>query len=257
MLMEQKFMQVTRLLKAKKVLVKKIRFQAIKIGNRWITTGIKIFYDGGEIFIFPVIFYMLLVIIRIFITIKHIMNFYNLPIKHKGNIYYFNKLLGLLLFSKEYKEKKEIKELPVVVKKNYQLILNPYLLEVNKDLFECQNIPLLAKIYAILMVFISKYSFNTACLLTKIPLIKFPNSMTAATIFNNIYPCPIQQRTLCLPRTLFVMGTSKSFTKYGTAFIGVFLPSRKMHAWVIESGCNTDSLDKIWLSYQPVVAITK
>jgi hypothetical protein len=185
------------------------------------------------------------------------MNFYNLPTYYKCNTYYFNKLLGILLYRNNYIEKKDFNLTPEIVKDNYQLILNPYLVDICDNSLECLKVTYLGKVYAKLLVFTSKYSFFAASTLAKMPLIKFANSKYAVAIFNSIYPDPLQQRTLCLPRTLFVIATSKSFKKYGTAFIGVFLPSRKMHAWVIESGCNPDSLDEIWLSYQPVVAITK
>lgn len=185
------------------------------------------------------------------------MKFIAIPLVHNDNFYFFNKLLGILLFRKNYIEKIGFNLTPELAKLNYQLILNPYLIESCDKIVEIQKIPSVAKIYAKLLVFTSKYSFYTACILTKVPIIKFSSSRYAIDIFNKIYSDPLQQRTLCLPRTLFVIATSKSFKKNGTAFIGVFLPSRKMHAWVIESGCNPDSLDEIWLSYQPVVAIIK
>ena len=185
------------------------------------------------------------------------MKFIDIPLIHNDNFYFFNKLLGILLYRKNYIEKIGFNLTPELAKLNYQLILNPYLIESCDKTVEIQRIPYLAKVYAKLIVFIAKYSFYIACKITKLPIIKFPNSRYAVQIFNTIYSEPYQQRTLCLSRTLFVVATSKSFKKNGTAFIGVFLPSKKMHAWVIESGCNPDSSDEIWLSYQPVVAIIR
>jgi len=185
------------------------------------------------------------------------MKFIAIPLVYNNNFYYFNKLLGILLFRKNQIEKVVFDITPPHAKLNYQLILNPYLIEYCDKKVEIPKIPFAAKIYAKLMVFFSKYSFYSVCILAKFPIIKFPSSQDAVDVFNKIYSDPLQQRTLCLPRTLFVIATSKSFKKNGTAFIGVFLPSRKMHAWVIEKGCNPDSLDAIWLSYQPVVAIIK
>lgn len=184
------------------------------------------------------------------------MKFYNFPIKYEGNTFFFNRLLGVLLSSKEYKEKTK-KGTPELVKTNYQYVINPYLLDTHNNFIEYKNVPFVAKIYAKLIVFISKHSFFVASLLTKIPFIKFTDSKQAIAIFTKVYPSPDQHQTLCLPRTLFVIATSKSFKKNGTAFIGVFLPSRKMHAWVIESRYNPDPLDTFWILYQPVIAIAK
>jgi hypothetical protein len=185
------------------------------------------------------------------------MKFLNLPIYYKGNTYYFNKITGLLLYRNAYNEKKKNNSTYELIESNYQLILNPYLIKSCGNKLQIQKIPYLAKLYAKSLVFTSKYSFYITCVLTKVPLIKFSTSQYAVEIFNKIYSDPLQQKTLCLSRTIFVIATSKSFKSNGTAFIGVFLPSRKMHAWVIESGCNPDSSDEIWLSYQPVVAIIK
>ena len=184
------------------------------------------------------------------------MRFCNLPIKYQDNVYYFNKLLGILLYRNDYTNR-NINKTSELLNTNHKLVLNPYLMESYNKILEIQKVPFLAKLFANLIVFTSKYSFYLACILTKIPLIKFSSSQYAVEIFNKIYSDPLQQRTLCLSRTIFVIATSKSFKNNGTAFIGVFLPSRKMHAWVIESGCNPDSSDEIWLSYQPVVAIIK
>ena len=38
-------------------------------------------------------------------------------------------------------------------------------------------------------------------------------------------------------------------------FIGVFLPTKLMHAWIIESGELADQFDDIWINFQPVAAI--
>jgi len=185
------------------------------------------------------------------------MRFYDIALYYEDNFYYFNKILGILLFRNRCDETKCFKLTTEIVKTNYQLILNPYLIESCDKIMGIKKIPYRARIYAKLIVLISRYSFYMACVLTMIPIIKFPSSQYAVEIFNKIYASPIQQRVLCLSSTLFIIATSKSFKKNGTAFIGVFLPSKKMHAWVIENGCNPDSSDEIWLSYQPVVAIIK
>jgi len=63
------------------------------------------------------------------------------------------------------------------------------------------------------------------------------------------------QATLCLPRALFAAKTSRAFAADGVIFIGVFLPARSLHAWVIEGGALADPQDDQWINYQPVAAL--
>ena len=63
------------------------------------------------------------------------------------------------------------------------------------------------------------------------------------------------QNDLCLPRTLFAASLSKRFKQNGVIFIGVFLPSTAMHAWIIEDGVQSDPYDTMWVNFQPVAAL--
>jgi hypothetical protein len=65
----------------------------------------------------------------------------------------------------------------------------------------------------------------------------------------------MDQDILCLPRSLFVSKTSIEFQNSGAVLIGVYLPSRIMHAWVIEGGAQQDQQDKIWHQFKPIAAI--
>ena len=64
------------------------------------------------------------------------------------------------------------------------------------------------------------------------------------------------QSTLCLPRALFAAKTSRRFVADGVLFIGVLLPARSLHAWVIEGGSLADPCDDAWINYRPVAALT-
>jgi hypothetical protein len=64
------------------------------------------------------------------------------------------------------------------------------------------------------------------------------------------------QEVLCLARALFAAKTSRRFADYGAVVIGVFLPSRAMHAWVIEGDDLADPCDGIWINYQPVAMLS-
>jgi len=64
------------------------------------------------------------------------------------------------------------------------------------------------------------------------------------------------QEELCLARALFAAKTSRRFAEEGAVVIGVFLPSRAMHAWVIEGDDLADPYDGIWINYQPVAILS-
>lgn len=64
------------------------------------------------------------------------------------------------------------------------------------------------------------------------------------------------QEELCLARALFAAKTSRRFPADGAVVIGVFLPSRAMHAWVIEGDELADPYDGIWINYQPVAMLS-
>ena len=184
------------------------------------------------------------------------MKFDNLKIKDQNGYYFFNPIVGFLLYKTGTLSGAAFKVSNETIDSNYNCVLNPYLMKKNELSYDIK-ISLLTKVYAKLLVIISRFSFYLACQVAKLPLVRLPNSIYAAQVFNAIYSSPCQQRTLCLPRTLFVLATSKSFKHKGTAFIGVFLPSKKMHAWVIESGYNPDITDEIWILYQPILIISK
>jgi len=82
----------------------------------------------------------------------------------------------------------------------------------------------------------------------------FDSAAQALGFFYSVIPRPLQ-RHLCLPRALFVAKTSRAFATSGVVFLGTFLPSRLMHAWVIEAGSQPDPRDNIWTQYRPVAAL--
>lgn len=64
------------------------------------------------------------------------------------------------------------------------------------------------------------------------------------------------QNELCLARALFAAKTSRRFAEEGAVVIGVFLPSRAMHAWVIEGDDAADPYDGSWINYQPIAMLS-
>ena len=59
---------------------------------------------------------------------------------------------------------------------------------------------------------------------------------------------------LCLQRAFLASKISKSFGANGVIFIGAFLPTGDMHAWIIENGTQPDSDDRGWVNYRPLLA---
>jgi hypothetical protein len=81
----------------------------------------------------------------------------------------------------------------------------------------------------------------------------FEDSSQAIAFFRRqVYSAP--QDSLCLPRSLFAASASRRFAEAGVLFIGVFLPSRSMHAWIIEDGRQPDIDDSMWINFRPVAA---
>jgi len=60
----------------------------------------------------------------------------------------------------------------------------------------------------------------------------------------------------CLQKSLFVAKTSRSFRENGVIFIGAHIPTSQMHAWVIENNRQYDTIDRVWVNYTPLLAIT-
>jgi hypothetical protein len=60
---------------------------------------------------------------------------------------------------------------------------------------------------------------------------------------------------LCLQRAFLASKISKSFEANGVIFIGAFLPTGDMHAWIIENGIQPDSDDRGWINYRPLLAL--
>lgn len=73
----------------------------------------------------------------------------------------------------------------------------------------------------------------------------------------NIWYLPIKtdlKRQMCLQRTFLAAKISESFESKGIIFIGAFLPTGNMHAWIIEDGTQPDSNDRVWINYRPLLA---
>jgi hypothetical protein len=100
----------------------------------------------------------------------------------------------------------------------------------------------------------ARFNFLLAQLYASATYPIFKNSRDAVFFFEN-HPSGVSQNVLCLSRTLFAAKTSQTFSRFGVILIGAFLPSRLMHAWIIEDGRQVDPYDRIWTQYRPVGAL--
>jgi hypothetical protein len=101
--------------------------------------------------------------------------------------------------------------------------------------------------------FLCRFNFKLACFYTNLQKSFFQTSADALIYYRKNVKG--DQSQLCLPRTLFAAKTSREFKESGVLFIGVFLPSRNMHAWIIENDQVADPVDPGWTNFRPVAAL--
>lgn len=174
--------------------------------------------------------------------------YHSLYPEYRGYHYCFNEIFGVTYKRKNrtiqtIKSEKLHKELSIVI--------NPYLAEkskrpVNKDL----NISILMKLYAYVLIWLYKHFYPGIWLLSHINLNVFDDAVDACDAFYKIHPK--NQQILCLPRSVFAATTSKKFHDFGIMIIGGFLPSRHMHAWIMEDAKNAWRGDSMWINFTPI-----
>lgn len=184
------------------------------------------------------------------------MKFVSISAKYKTSEFRIHKILGLLL---EYENHERTKvDLPNKINSQLFKVANPYLLKSNtriESFSEHSKPPRFANYLAKVYTHLCLSSFIFVRLLSQFHFPIFKTAEEAILFYRKLYPK--QQQNLCLPRSLFAACTSKSFKKNGALFIGVFLPSKAMHAWIIEEEKQPDLYDDIWICYQPVAVMYK
>jgi hypothetical protein len=179
-----------------------------------------------------------------------------LPIYSEDRSYIFEPYSGLLVKKKH----NDILNFEINLCNKVSIALkinnNPYTVQKIKDYqnSEINNSHKINRLYVNLLIKTCKISFFFARILAKFRLPIYDNSTEAIIAFRKIAPLSLQN-DLCLPRALYAAITSKKFKEKGVVFIGVFLPSNSMHAWVIEDGVQPDPYDAMWINFQPVAAI--
>jgi hypothetical protein len=181
------------------------------------------------------------------------MRFINLPYEFNSYKFILSKWTGnLFICNDDYKYK--IDYIPEKVKYALEKCNNPYSISLYKKSDENLLQSEKKDKIALRMLKISRVNFFIAIYYASIKKNLFSDSIESIKYFNNLL-LQFNTNDLCLPRSLFSAKTSKAFNIYGVIFIGVYLPSRSMHAWVIENGMQPDSSDNIWHHYRPIAAI--
>lgn len=176
---------------------------------------------------------------------------------HNNAVYYFNKTIGALLDVTEVKEKfKKRTEKKIAsphALTNYNAVLQPYQLKQTSFSKKAKltTHPKFAKFLVKTYTYLCLKSFLFVRLLSVFRFPLFDNATDALVFYRKTIPQ--KQEDLCMPRSLFAAATSKKFKEKGTLFIGICLPTKAMHAWIIEDTCQPDLWDGIWINFQPVV----
>lgn len=180
--------------------------------------------------------------------------YHNIGSIYNGRVYSFIALLGILRSNQIKSTKTQSELLTDKCQKGIKIVKHPYNCVLNKN--ESAIIPsysFLIKWYARFLVFSYKHIYPLFYLCSHLRLNKFEDSDIAIRVFCSIIPR--NQKLLCLPRSVFAATTSKKFKKSGVMFIGVFHPSRHMHAWIIEDKQNPCWFDHIWINFTPVTVM--
>ena len=161
----------------------------------------------------------------------------------------------LLVVETKCKKNQVTSSLPEKVKIALALCDNPYRLKRSHDNLNTELIQVKrGKITKKILTFFCSLNFLLARKYSDFKEIYFSDSAAAINFFYSI-TASYQINKLCLARALFAAKTSNTFDEEGVIFIGAFLPSRSMHAWVIEKGAQPDARDEIWHQYRPIAAI--
>lgn len=169
-----------------------------------------------------------------------------------GTEYFFEGMTGSLL-GRPVKEEERKKRDPLSEKAEaaLKLVAEPFLLTARPRPELPERISGGVKFYARVLTWLCRRSFLLARLWGRIPLRCYPDAGVATLVYRKLYPGK-QQKDLCLPRAFFARSASRNFKESGAMFIGAFLPSVQMHAWVIEDGMHADVFDNGWIDYAPV-----
>lgn len=185
------------------------------------------------------------------LSISNFAMFYSLPQYFRGKNYRFRVLFGLLCSDrKKHLERSTPDNEKLMGALN--LVDNPFLVYKIKSRTQSSSSSLI-RFYAKFLIWCHRHFYPLLILFSYFRFNIYPSAVDACDVFAGV--APMNQHVLCFPRSIFAATTSKRFKRNGTLFIGVFLPSHKMHAWIIEDGANSYRQDTIWTNYTPISAM--
>ena len=180
------------------------------------------------------------------------MKFISLIAEHRGSFYSLERVTGSLICLRS--PKKQTSNFSPKLKSALSLCENPYLLESKTGTaFDDSNHAKESRV-ARCFIRLSRMSFWAACRYASLGRPKWADAAEAIVAFRN-QTAGFDQNVLCLPRALFAARMSKKFAEKGVVLIGAFLPSRSLHAWILEDALQPDPRDRQWINFQPVAAI--
>lgn len=173
-----------------------------------------------------------------------------LPHIFKGQTFRFNRWFGWLTAQEPTGNEELV--LSTEAAKRLSPVENPFLTKQANKSEPAVKPSKFSIFYARMLVFLCRHAYVLAHLFSYLRLGLFPNAVCAADAFR-IATKGEKQNLLCLPRSIFIATTSRCFKSCGAMFIGVFLPSHNMHAWVIEDNVVADQYDTYWTLYTPLL----
>ncbi len=175
-----------------------------------------------------------------------------LNVKFQNKVFCFDKMRGCLLYGELDNDGKQS-----IMQQNetlMQKVLNPFMLH---PILYTSLQPIYHKrmltMYAKSLTWLCCHCYPIAYWISKVVSLNvFADAQQAILFYRRVYPSAEEQRRLCLPRAIFAATTSRKFKKQGVMYIGTFLPSTQMHAWIIEDNQQPDMWDNEWICYNPV-----
>jgi len=177
----------------------------------------------------------------------------SLLIFNKDSYFFFERFTGSLLVKNGHIQSIHKPQTPKLAHA-ITLCNQPYLLKAQRGSHTSIPNSKLVQLYAKTLVWLCNLSFFLGRCFSLLGIPCFDTTNNAILAFRQCFPSA-KQNDLCYSRSLFAASLSKSFKKNGVIFIGVFLPSTSMHAWIIEDGTQPDPYDNMWINFQPVAAI--
>lgn len=164
---------------------------------------------------------------------------------YNNHTYVFNPYFGALVCYQQYEQRADGHV------ESYKYVENPYLLKPRIRKRDNPSPSIGIKLYAFVLTYLCKHFFLLARLFLYIRIPIYKDAGEANQQFYAIFP-HARQRELCMPRAIFTASLSKRFKHHGALFIGAFLPTTQLHAWIVEDGMHADINDTIWIQYQPI-----